>query len=165
MPAFWLGLLLIMNVGVKVSWIPVMGSDTWRHLILPSFTLGLIASAIIARMTRSCMLDVLQKEYIRTARAKGLSESIIIHKHALRNALIPVVTIVGMQFGYLLGGAFIIEIVFNYTGIGLAAIDAILWRDFPMIQGITLIVAITFVMVNLAVDLIYCLLNPQIRFD
>ncbi len=165
MPAFWLGLLLIMNVGVRVPWIPVMGSGTWRHLILPAFTLGLIASAIIARMTRSCMLDVLQKEYIRTARAKGLAEKRIIYKHALRNALIPVVTIVGMQFGYLLGGAFIIEIVFNYIGIGVQAINAIMWRDFPMIQGITLVVAFTFVMVNLAVDLLYSLLNPQIRYD
>lgn len=165
MPAFWLGLLLIMNVGVRVSWIPVMGSGTWRHLILPAFTLGLIASAIIARMTRSCMLDVLQKDYIRTARAKGVTEKFIIYKHALRNALIPVVTIVGMQFGYLLGGAFIIEIVFNYTGIGVTAINAIMWRDFPMIQGITLLVAFTFVTVNLVVDLIYCFLNPQIRFD
>ncbi len=165
MPAFWLGLILMMFFSVNLGWFPVMGSDSWKHLVLPSLTLGLIAAAIISRMTRSCMLDVLQKDYIKTARSKGLSERRVIYKHALRNAMIPVITIIGLQFGYLLGGAVIVEIVFNYPGIGEAALNAITWRDFPMIQGLVLFITVIFVSINLAVDVIYSFLNPQISYD
>ncbi len=165
MPAFWLGLILMMVFSVNLGWFPVMGSETWKHLVLPSLTLGLIAAAIISRMTRSCMLDVLQKDYIKTARSKGLSERRVIYKHSLRNAMIPVITIIGLQFGYLLGGAVIVEIVFNYPGIGEAALNAINWRDFPMIQGLVLFITVIFVSINLAVDVIYSFLNPQISYD
>ncbi len=164
MPAFWLGLLLIFTFGVRLGWFPVMGSDTWRHLILPSFTLGFIYAAIIARMTRSTMLEVLSQDYVRTARAKGLSERVVTYKHALRNAMIPVVTILGLQFGYMLGGAFIIEVVFAYRGVGELAVQSIQYRDFPMIQAITLVVALSTVLVNLGVDVVYSLLNPQVRY-
>lgn len=165
MPAFWLGLLMIYFFAVKLGWFPVMGSETPAHLVLPTATMGLIASAISSRMTRSSMLEVLGQDYIRTARAKGLSERVVIYKHALKNALIPVVTIVGLQFGYLLGGAFIIEVVFAYHGIGEAALQAIQFRDFPMIQGIVLLVSSTTVLINLVVDLLYSLLNPRIRYE
>ncbi len=164
MPAFWLGLLLIFTLGVRLQWFPVMGSGTWRHLVMPAFTLGFIYAAIIARMTRSTLLEVLSQDYVRTARAKGLSERVVIYKHALRNAMIPVITILGLQFGYMLGGAFVIEVVFAYRGIGELAVQSIQYRDFPMIQAITLSVALTTVMVNMGVDLFYSLLNPQVRY-
>ncbi len=164
MPAFWLGLLLIFFFGVRLRWFPVMGSQSLRHLVLPSFTLGFIYAAIIARMVRSTLLEVLSQDYVRTARAKGLSERVVIYKHALRNAMIPVITILGLQFGYMLGGAFIIEVVFAYRGVGELAVQSIQYRDFPMIQAITLAVALTTVMVNLGVDLMYSLLNPPVRY-
>lgn len=164
MPSFWLGLLLLFQFGVRWQWFPVMGSGSLKHLVLPSLTLGLIFSAIIARLTRSAVLEVLQQDYIRTARAKGLSERVVIYRHALRNALIPVVTIVGLQLGFLLGGAFVVETVFTYPGLGQLAVKSVQYRDFPVIQGITLVVAITTVCVNLAVDVVYGWLNPQIRY-
>ena len=164
MPHFWLGLLLMWLFAVHLGWFPVMGSDSVRHLILPALTLGLPTSAILARLVRSGMLDVLQLEYVRTARAKGLSERSVVYKHALRNALIPTVTLVGLQFGYLLGGAFVIEIVFSFQGIGESYLSAVMGRDFPLIQGIILVYAVSVAVINLAVDCMYSLLNPQIRF-
>ncbi len=164
MPAFWLGLLLIFTLGVRIAWLPVMGSDSWRHLILPAFTLGFIYAAIIARMTRSTMLEVLTQDYVRTARAKGLSERVVIYKHALRNAVIPVVTILGLQLGIMLGGAFVIEVVFAFRGLGELGVQSIQYRDFPMIQSITLVVAVSTVLINLGVDLMYTFLNPQVRY-
>jgi ABC-type dipeptide/oligopeptide/nickel transport system permease component len=163
-PAFWLGLLLMFQFGVNWRLLPVMGYGSWRHLVLPALTLGLIYAAAIARMVRSSLLDVLRLDYIRTARSKGLAERRVLFRHALMNAMIPVVTIVGLQLGALLGGAFIIEVVFAFPGIGELAIKAIQFRDFPVIQGVTLVIAVTTVLVNLAVDILYGLLNPQIQY-
>ncbi len=165
MPHFWLGLLLMMFFSVRLRWFPAMGSATLRHLVLPAMTLGLITSAMLARLVRSSMLDVLQLDYVRTARAKGLSERVVTYKHALRNALIPAVTMLGLYFGYLLGGSFVIEIVFSYQGIGEAYLSAILGRDFPLIQGIVLVYAVTIAVVNLVVDCMYGILDPQVRYD
>lgn len=164
-PAFWLGLLLIFQFGVNWRIFPVMGFDSWQHLVLPSVTLGLIYAAAIARMVRSSLLDVLRLDYVRTAHAKGAPGRRVLFRHAMSNALIPVVTIVGLQAGALLGGAFIVEIVFAYPGIGELAIKAIQFRDFPVVQGVTLVVAVTTVLVNLVTDLLYGFLNPQIQFS
>lgn len=163
-PAFWLGLLLIFRFGVHWQWFPVMGYDSWRHLVLPAVTLGLILSAAIARMVRSSLLDVLRLDYVRTARAKGLAASVVLWRHAMSNALLPVITVIGLQAGALLGGAFIIEVVFAFPGIGELAIKAIQFRDFPLIQGVTLVVAVTTVALNLVVDVLYGVVNPQVQF-
>jgi peptide/nickel transport system permease protein len=164
MPAFWFGLLAIYIFSVHLGWFSVIPDGSLKSLVLPAVTLGLIASSIVARLVRSAMLEVLGQEYIQTARAKGLTERRVILLHALRNAAIPVVTIVGLQFGGLLTGAFIIEAVFAWHGIGELAVQAFAKRDFPMIQGITLVVATTYVLVNLAVDLIYGVLDPKISY-
>lgn len=165
LPGFWLGLMLILLFAVQLGWFPVSGAATWRHLVLPAVTLGVLTSGILARMTRSSLLEELSRDYVRTARAKGLRESAVIARHALRNALIPVVTIVGLQLGQLLSGAFIIEAVFAYPGIGLLAVNALQARDFPLIQGIVLFVAVIYVVVNLVVDLLYCLIDPRVSYS
>jgi ABC-type dipeptide/oligopeptide/nickel transport system permease component len=165
MPAFWFGLIMISLFSVRLRWLPVMGSDSLKHLILPALTLGLIASTILARITRSSMLDVLHSQYIRTAHAKGLQRRVVILRHALKNALIPVVTILGLQMGGLLGGAFIIEIVFSWHGVGELAVQAIQQRDFPVIQGVVVVVAVTYVLINLGVDLTYSALDPRIVYE
>jgi ABC-type dipeptide/oligopeptide/nickel transport system permease component len=139
--------------------------DLLRHLILPAATLATGATAIIARMTRSSMLEVIRQDYIRTARAKGLAERVTTLRHALKNALIPVVTIIGLQVGYLLGGDILIEMVFSYPGIGLALVNGILARDFPLVQGAILLVASSYVLINLAVDLLYAYLDPRIHYE
>lgn len=165
MPAFFFGLILIIIFCVELKWLPivVLGQGSWKQLILPSLNLGLIQAASISRITRSSMLEVLNQDYIRTARAKGLPERLVILKHALRNALLPVVTIIGLQVGSLLGGAFIIENVFAYHGIGELGVNAIRWKDFTITQGIILISAGTYVIVNLVVDILYKYINPRIR--
>ena len=165
MPAFWFGLLAIYLFSVNLGWFSVIPDGSLKSLILPALTLGLIASSIVARLVRSAMLEVLGQEYVQTARAKGLTESRVVMHHALRNAAIPVVTIVGLQFGGLLTGAFIIEAVFAWHGIGELAVQAFAKRDFPMIQGITLVVATTYVLVNLVVDIIYAALDPRITYS
>ena len=165
MPAFWFGLLAIYLFSVNLGWFSVIPDGSLKSLILPAVTLGLIASSIVARLVRSAMLEVLGQEYVQTARAKGLAESRVVMHHALRNAAIPVVTIVGLQFGGLLTGAFIIEAVFAWHGIGELAVQAFAKRDFPMIQGITLVVATTYVLVNLVVDIIYAALDPRITYS
>jgi ABC-type dipeptide/oligopeptide/nickel transport system permease component len=164
MPAFWLGLLLIYIFAVDLQWFPVLGSMTPRGLVLPSVTLGLIASAVTARLVRATMLDALSEDYVRTARAKGISDMRVVILHALRNALIPIVTIIGLQFGGLLSGAFIVEVVFAWHGVGELAVTALKQRDFPLIQGIVLVVATTYVLVNLVVDLLYAVLDPRIAY-
>lgn len=164
MPGFWLGLVLIYLFAVDLGWFPVLGSMTPKGIVLPSVTLGVIASAVIARIVRSSMLEVLGEDYIRTARAKGIAESRVVIGHALKNALIPIVTIVGLQFGGLLSGAFIIEFVFAWHGVGELAIQALQKRDFPLIQGIILVVSTTYVLVNLVVDLIYAAVDPRIVY-
>ena len=165
MPAFFFGILLILLFAVKLRWVPVLGINDWRGLILPALNLGLIESAGLSRITRSSMLDVLNQDYIRTARAKGCGERIVITRHAIKNALLPVVTIIGLQIGGLLGGAFIIEVVFAWHGIGELAVKAIQWRDFTITQGIILVSAGTYVFVNLIVDILYTWIDPRIKYS
>lgn len=163
MPDFWVGLLLILVFAVYIHWFPVSGVGGISHLVLPAIALGANFSAITARLVRSNMLEVLRQEYVLTARAKGLREWRVVVVHTLRNALIPVVTIVGLQFGNLLGGAVVIETVFARQGLGQLAVTAIMGKDFPLIQGVVLVAAIVYVFVNIFVDLTYTLLDPRIR--
>jgi peptide/nickel transport system permease protein/oligopeptide transport system permease protein len=164
MPSFWLGLLLIFALSLRFRLFPATGGGDPLHLFLPAVTLGLGAAAILARLTRSSMLEVLRQEYVTTARAKGLAEWAVIVRHALANALIPVVTIFGLQFGQLLAGTFVVETVFARPGLGRLIIDGILNKDFPMVQGVVLVVAVSYVLVNLIVDLLYAVLDPRIRY-
>ncbi len=164
MPVFWLGLMLMLLFSIQLGWLPSVGAESWKHLILPAITLGANSTAIIARMTRSSMLEVIRLDYIRTARAKGLTEKMVIWRHALKNALIPVVTVIGLQTGTLLGGAVLTEIVFAWPGIGRLLVEAILSRDYPVVQGLVLLVATIFIFINLIVDLLYSYLDPRIRY-
>lgn len=164
-PSFWLGLLLMYLFSVKLQWLPVAGWDGPLNIILPAVTLGVGGAAIVARMTRSSMLDVIGQDYIRTARAKGLREYIVIYKHALRNALIPVITVVGLQFGSLLGGTVLVESVFAINGLGRMIVDAIRTRDLPMVQGGVLVASLVFVFVNLLVDVMYRAVNKRIDLN
>lgn len=165
LPSFCLGLSLIYFFSVKMHLFPVAGWGTWKHVVLPAITLGASGAAIVARMTRSTMLDVIRQDYIRTAKAKGLKLRVIIYKHALKNALIPVITVVGLQFGVLLGGTVLVESVFAINGLGRLIVDAIRMRDLPMVQGGVLVASIIFVMVNLAVDVLYRNFNKRIELD
>ncbi len=164
MPSFWLGLLLILLFSLQLGWFPATGGGDLPHLVMPMFPLGLIASAIIARLTRSSMLEVLGQDYIRTARAKGLAWWGVVIRHGLKNAFIPVVTIFGLQFGNLLAGAVIVETVFSRPGLGRLIVGAILSKDFPLVQGTILFVATTYVLINLLVDLAYAVFDPRIRY-
>ncbi|MCL4867527.1 MAG: ABC transporter permease [Anaerolineae bacterium] len=173
MPIFWLGLMLIVLFAVTLPrWLglnepilPPTGTGTWKHMVLPTIALAANSMAIQARMTRACMLEVLRADYIRTARSKGLVERTVIYSHALRNALVPIVTIVGLQFGTLLGGAVLTETVFAWPGIGRLLIDAISFRDYPVIQGTVLVITLGFVLVNLLVDVLYAYLDPRIHYS
>lgn len=165
MPSFWLGLMLIFTFSLRLGWLPATGSGGWERLILPAVTLGFGAAAVIARLVRSSMLEVLRLDFIRTARAKGLEESSVIFKHALKNALIPVLTIIGLEFGRLLGGTVVIETIFARPGIGRLLVDAILKKDFQVVQGAVLISALFYVAVNLLVDVSYAYADPRIRFQ
>jgi len=165
MPIFWLGLMLMLIFSVQLGWLPTTGNGTPQQLVLPAITLGSASAAIIARMTRSSMLEVLRQDYIQTARAKGLGETVVVLRHALRNALIPTVTVVGLQFGYLLGGSVLTETVFARAGLGTLLIDAIRSRDYPVVQGTIMLLAAAFVLVNLVVDLTYGWLDPRIRVE
>jgi len=165
LPSFWLGLLLMYTFSIKLQWLPVAGWDSFAHIILPAITLGAGGAAIVARMTRSSMLEVIGQDYVRTARAKGLKEHTIIYKHALRNALIPVITVVGLQFGSLLGGTVIVESVFAINGLGRMIVDAIRTRDIPMVQGGVLVASLVFVFVNLLVDVMYKVFNKRIDLN
>jgi peptide/nickel transport system permease protein len=164
LPSFWFGLVLILIFSLHLRWLPPTGADSLLHLVLPAITLGSGAAAIIARLTRSSMLEVLRQDYIRTARAKGVPDRRMVYRHALKNAMIPVVSIVGLQFASLLGGAVIVETVFGWPGIGRLAVDAIFNRDIPVIQAVVLVAAAIFVLVNLLVDLLYGWLDPRIRY-
>ena len=163
MPVFWLGLLLILLFTVKLAWLPPSGFDSLAAMIMPAVTLGLQSVAIITRMTRSSMLEVVRQDYIRTARSKGQKESVVIRKHALPNALVPVITIAGIQFGILLGGAVLTEIIFSIPGLGRLMVSSIEMRDYPMVQGGVLFIALAFCLVNLGVDLLYAWLDPRIK--
>ncbi|RXJ04216.1 ABC transporter permease subunit [Anaerobacillus alkaliphilus] len=164
-PEFWFGLMLMQLFAVQLGWLPTSGSGTLKHLILPSLTLGLGVAAIIARFTRSSVLEVLREDYVRTARAKGQKETTILLRHVLKNALIPVVTMTGLQFGFLIGGAVVVEQVFSWPGLGAYLIDSILSRDYPVIQALILLFSVQFLIVNLLVDISYAYLNPQIRYE
>ena len=164
MPSFWLGLLMIVAFSLHLGWFPATGGGDLWHLVLPSVTLGMIASAIIARLTRSSMLEVLGQDYVRTARAKGLAWWGVVVRHALKNALIPVITIFGLQFGNLLAGAVIVETVFSRPGLGRLIVGGILAKDFPLVQGTVLFVAAAYVMINVLVDIAYAFVDPRIRF-
>src|SRR3954471_17844177 len=163
-PAFALGLLLMEVFSVQLGWLPTVGADTWRHYILPSITLGAAVAAVMARFTRASFVEVIQEDFVRTARAKGLSERVVILKHCMRNALIPVVTMMGLQFGFLLGGSIIVETVFNWPGLGRLLVDAVSMRDYPVIQALVLLFSLEFIVINLTVDLLYGFINPTIRY-
>ena len=163
MPVFWIGILLILLFSVHLKWLPPSGWGTMKQMILPAITVAAQSVAVICRMTRSSMLEVIRQDYIRTVRAKGQKEYKIIISHALRNALIPIVTVIGLQFGALLGGAIMAETVFAIPGLGRLMIDAIKQRDYPIVQGVVLFVAVTFSLVNLLIDIIYAFIDPKIR--
>ncbi|HYB44786.1 MAG TPA: ABC transporter permease [Candidatus Methylomirabilis sp.] len=172
LPIFWIGLMAIWLFAFKLGWFPISGrgGPLWtiaglHHLVLPALTLGVIQVPALARLTRSSLLEALAQDYVRTARAKGLAEPFVVAKHALRNALLPVVTVVGLQFAGLLGGAVVTETIFSWPGLGRLAVTAILTRDFPVVQGTILISAVTFVTINLLVDLLYVVLDPRIKYS
>ena len=165
MPTFWSGLLLILLFSLTLGWLPITASGGLRALILPAVTLAAPAAAVLARVTRASVLEVLRQDYVRTARAKGVSERLVVYRHALRNALIPVLTVAALQFAGLVAGAVIVESVFSRPGLGRLAVTAILSRDFPLAQGIVLVVASMYVFVNVGVDLVYGVLDPRIRYQ
>ena len=175
MPVFWLGIVLMVVFSLWLGWLPASGMwapygegglrDLLAHLVLPAVTLAAASLTIIARLTRSTMLEILSQDYIRTARAKGLVEQRVVFRHGLKNALVPIVTVVGVQAGYLLGGAVLTETVFAWPGVGLLMVQGILARDFPLVQGCVLVIALTFVLINLAVDLLYAWLDPRIQYE
>jgi peptide/nickel transport system permease protein len=165
MPNFWLGPLLIIAFSIELGWLPVSGRGSASHIVLPAITLGTGMAAILTRMLRSRLLRVLQEDYIKTARAKGVSESMIWLKHALRNSLLPVITVAGLQFGSLLAGAVITETIFTWPGIGRLTIQAIQTRDYPLVQGCVLLIGVSYMLVNLTVDLIYSVVDPRIRYE
>lgn len=164
-PVFWMALMLQLLFAVQLRVLPATGMGGVEHLILPSITLGMASAALMARITRSSVLDVLRQDYITTARAKGVAERMVIYKHALKNALIPVVTVLGLQFGILLGGAVLTETVFAWPGVGRLLVDAILRRDYPVVQGTVMLLAFLFVLINLVVDIIYAFLDPRIHYQ
>ncbi len=162
-PAFALGPILILLISIKLGWLPVSGAGDFSHLILPAVTMGAALAAILTRMVRTSMLEELGQDYIRTARAKGLSERAVVYRHALRNAMIPVITLIGLQFGALLAGAIVTETIFSWPGIGRLTVSAISNRDYPLLQGCILAVGLTYVLVNLFTDVMYMVVNPRIR--
>jgi peptide/nickel transport system permease protein len=165
LPSFWLGIMLILLFGVTLRWLPTSGFQGWSYLILPSVTLAAYPTALVARLTRSSMLEILSRDYIRTGRAKGLAERMVVLRHALKNATIPVLTVIGLQIGTLLGGAVITESVFAWPGMGKLVVDAIFFRDFPVVQTVLIFSATIFVVINLVVDVLYTVLDPRIRYQ
>ncbi|GAA4349165.1 glutathione ABC transporter permease GsiC [Variovorax defluvii] len=163
-PAFALGMLLMQLFSVQLGWLPTVGADSWKHYILPSITLGAAVAAVMARFTRASFVEVIQEDFVRTARAKGVSEKWVVLKHCLRNALIPVVTMMGLQFGFLLGGSIVVEAVFNWPGLGRLLVDAVDMRDYPVIQTLVLLFSLEFILINLVVDVLYGFINPTIRY-
>ncbi|ECI2871784.1 glutathione ABC transporter permease GsiC [Salmonella enterica subsp. enterica] len=163
-PAFALGMLLMQIFSVDLGWLPTVGADSWQHYILPSLTLGAAVASVMARFTRSSFVDVLSEDYMRTARAKGVSETWVVLKHGLRNAMIPVVTMMGPQFGFLLGGSIVVEKVFNWPGLGRLLVDSVDMRDYPVIQAEVLLFSLEFILINLVVDVLYAAINPAIRY-
>ena len=163
-PHFWLGMMLLFAFSLKLGWLPVAGSDI-RTLILPALTLGLANAAILARLTRSAMIDIFDQDFVRTARAKGLPRSVVLYRHALRAGLVPIVSMMGLQFAYMMGGAIVVENVFAWNGIGRLAIEAVFARDYPVIQGFILVFASVVVLVSVVIDVLYAWLDPRIRYS
>lgn len=164
MPVYWLGLMLIIVFAIQLNWLPAAGADQPGSLVMPALTLGAFSMAIVARMTRSSLLEVLNQDYVRTARSKGVRETVVIIRHALRNALIPIITAAGLQFGSLLGGAVLTESVFGWPGMGQLLVDSIFSRDYPVVQGIVLTFSTLFIATNLVVDLLYAYVDPRIHY-
>lgn len=164
MPLFWLALLLILVVSIHLQWLPAISGQQLRGLILPAFTLGFVAAGLISRLMRASLIDALRHDYVRTALAKGLRRRAVTSKHALKNALIPVITVAGLQFGGMLSGAVITETVFSRPGLGSLIVKAILWHDYPLIQGAVLLTSVAYVLVNLGIDVLYALVDPRIRY-
>jgi peptide/nickel transport system permease protein/oligopeptide transport system permease protein len=164
MPLFWLALLLILVVAIHLQWLPAISGQQLRGLILPAFTLGFVAAGLISRLMRASLIDALRHDYVRTALAKGLRRRAVTSKHALKNALIPVITVAGLQFGGMLSGAVITETVFSRPGLGSLIVKAILWHDYPLIQGAVLLTSVAYVLVNLGIDVLYALVDPRIRY-
>lgn len=165
LPSFWIGFMLIIVFGVNLKWFPTTGADSLKSLVLPAITLGTSVAAVVARFTRSSLIEVLKEDYIRTARAKGIKEKIVVWKHAFRNSMISVVTVIGLQFGFLLGGSVITESVFAYPGLGSLLIESVNYRDYPAIQSLILIFSFHFIVINLLVDILYAMLNPEIQLS
>lgn len=165
MPIFWLGLLLILLFSIRLQWLPTSGAESWQALVMPAFTLGFVSAALISRLTRSSLLEVLQQDYIRTARSKGVGKVMLILRHAAKNVMIPVITVIGLQFGGMLAGAVVTETVFSRPGLGRLVVNAILWKDYPLVQGTVLFLALMYVLVNLLVDLSYAWFDPRIRYQ
>ncbi|MDR0807161.1 MAG: glutathione ABC transporter permease GsiC [Enterobacteriaceae bacterium] len=163
-PSFALGMLLMQVFSVNLGWLPTVGAESWKHYILPSITLGAAVAAVMARFTRASFVEVLQEDFIRTARAKGLKERVVVIKHGLRNAMIPVITMMGLQFGFLLGGSIVVEKVFNWPGLGRLLVDAVEARDYPVIQAEVLLFSLEFILINLIVDMLYAAINPTIKY-
>ncbi len=164
MPHFWLGLLLLFLFALTLQWLPVAGGD-WMSLILPALTLGLANAAVLARMTRSAMIDIFDQDFVRTARAKGLPQTLVLYRHALRSGLVPIVAMLGLQFAYLMGGAIVVENVFAWNGVGRLAIEAVFARDYPLIQGFILFFATVVALASVVVDVAYAFLDPRIRYS
>lgn len=164
MPHFWLGMLLLFLFALQLGWLPVAGSD-WRNLMLPAMTLGIANAAVLARLTRSAMIDIFDQDFVRTARAKGLPKTVVLYRHALRAGLVPIVSMMGLQFAYMMGGAIVVENVFAWNGVGRLAIEAVFARDYPLIQGFILFFATVVVLVSLLIDLLYAVLDPRIRYS
>ena len=165
LPSFWIGFMLIIVFGVNLKWFPTTGADSLKSLVLPAITLGTSVAAVVARFTRSSLIEVLKEDYIRTARAKGIKEKIVVWKHAFRNSMISVVTVIGLQFGFLLGGSVITESVFAFPGLGSLLIESVNYRDYPAIQSLILIFSLHFIVINLLVDILYAVLNPEIQLS
>ncbi len=164
-PNFWLGMMLILLFSLKFGFFPATGVGTWKHLVLPAITLGTAGAALTTRLVRSSMLEVINQDYIRTARAKGLRERVVIYKHALKNAMLPVLTMIGLRLGFILGGAVITEKVFGRPGMGRLMVDSIFRRDYLVVQAVTIIIAVTVLFANLAIDIIYSFIDPQIKYE
>jgi len=163
-PSFWLGLILVLVFAIQLHWLPATGNQNWKSLVLPAITLSSFSMAAVARLTRSSMLDVLDSEYIKLVRAKGMPERTVIFKHALRNAAIPIITVLGLQLGGLIGGSVLVETIFSWPGIGQLSVDAVFAADYAVIQAIVLVGSISFVVINLLIDLMYAVVDPRIRY-
>jgi ABC-type dipeptide/oligopeptide/nickel transport system permease component len=164
-PAFWLGILLILTFADRLRWLPSSGDGSWRHLLMPGFTLAIASIGLVSRLVRATLIEVLEQDYIRTARAKGLAGAAVLYRHALRNTMIPTVTVLGLQLGGLLGGSVVVESVFAWPGVGWLMLQGIQNRDLPLVRAVVLVVGIGFVLINLVVDLLYSYLDPRIRHD